>query len=157
MKNNKLLKSNPIRWMTETAMMLSIFIILGVISRYASMMLWPQGGSITITFIVIIVCFYRLGFFSSLIVWFFGVIITSAFTGFFIVNPWQFILDYCFPLFALLCAAIAIYFIKNIYLSILSFFTYCTFVVSFIFAVTSGALILFAICTCRSICNNILT
>ena len=47
MKNNKLLKSNPIRWMTETAMMLSIFIILGVISRYASMMLWPQGGSIS--------------------------------------------------------------------------------------------------------------
>ena len=139
MKNNKLLKSNPIRWMTETAMMLSIFIILGVISRYSSMMLWPQGGSIGINFIIIVICFYRLGFWSPLIVWFFGIIISSAFTGFFIINPWQFILDYCFPLFALIFGAFMIYFIKNIYWSIL-IFSLSSCIINFIFAVVSGAL-----------------
>ena len=78
----KLLKNHPIRWMTETAMMLALYIILKTISHYTTMFAWPQGGSIGVEFIVVIITFYRLGILSPFIVWFIGNMITDAFTGF---------------------------------------------------------------------------
>ena len=59
--------------------------------------------------------------------------------GFYIVNPWQFLLDYAYPLLAIPLGGLAAYFIKNKYISIIVL-SIVAWIINFIFAVASGAL-----------------
>ena len=147
-KNNPkfLLKTNPVRWMIETGLLISISVILHYLSSLWSRSLWPQGGVIGVQFVPVIIAFYRLHFISSTLVAFLGLIIYASFAGFFVVNPWQLLLDYFSSLVYVPVAALGAYWFKNNNGSIwklclsISIFTLIALVINFIFATMSGIL-----------------
>jgi thiamine transporter len=147
-KEFRLLKTHPIRWMTETALLVSISVILHILAYLWSRSLWPQGGVVGVQFIPIIIAFYRLDFLSSTFVGFFGLILYTPMMGaFYVVNPWQFLLDYCSALvYVPVAAFVAIWFksLKDqnkIYLPLsIILFTFVALIIHFSSAVLSGAL-----------------
>ena len=144
-----LLINHPIRWMIETSLLISLSVIIYFLSSFWSKSFWPQGGIVGIQFIPIVIAFYRLDFISTILVAFFGLIIYSLFEGFYIVNPWQFLLDYCSSLIYIPIASFGAYYFKKDYectwklcVSI-SIFTIISLVIHFV-CVTCSSILFFS-------------
>ena len=95
-KEFTLLRAKPVRWMAETALLVAISALLQILAWLWSKAFLVNGGTFGIEFITIIIAFYRLDFFAATLVEFIGLALYSSIIGgWIVVNPWQFLLDYC--------------------------------------------------------------
>jgi len=147
MNKFKISKNLKIHQITESALLLSIYISVNVFCIFFSRIILPFGGSISPCLLVIAIACFRINLISSIMIMFIGNIISYAILGQFIIyNPWQFILDwFCGPVLGVAFGYyLAKFFLlinkKQKYFIAILIFIVAHSIISYISAVTSGYL-----------------
>lgn len=76
------------------AMYTAMFVVLEVVVGYFNILKMPQGGSVGVSAVVVMLAAYTLGFWKGFTVGFLGTLITGIFDPFWIVSWVQFFFDY---------------------------------------------------------------
>ena len=126
-------------YIAKTSILLSLYIVLQLIEISWSRFIWPQGGVIGFSFVIIIFATFKLDIYASSFINLVGTIISSLMMGAFIfISPWQLLLDYFSnPFIALPIAYWIIKLVKKQYYKLL-IFSIMSFSIYFIFEVISG-------------------
>lgn len=127
---------NKTRDLTSIALFIALLVAFDVVSKFIPFLQMPNGGSIDLSVIILLVASYTLGTKKGLVVAFLGMFVTFMFSPPYIISFPQFLFDYVIPVMIIPFAGIVRG--KNAIAMMISIT--CVFVLRILSLVTSGAL-----------------
>lgn len=127
---------NKTRDLTSIALFIALLVVFDVLSKFIPFLQMPNGGSVDLGVIVLLMASFALGWKKGMIVALLGMIVTFMFSPPYILSIPQFIFDYVIPVMVIPFAAV----IKNRKSAMVMISIFAVFVLRIVSLVASGAL-----------------